>query len=269
VLAAERSAAASDSDFASADEQLSSGTSGYASSNGGALNQAPAAASLPPPALSSRPTSAQAAVATQWSPNKNAAAIAQAPAYMREVVMDGPLVREASGLSNPYQAAPAPPAGGGGGRKTPGLSSFLGPSSHDIYAPLPRVMAQQPAYSTYQAQQLQSAPQQPVVTAVDLARRQSMARRTSGPGHRGSEHDASAPQRRGGPGPQQQLYSSSSAYGAGSGYYTTAGSNSGLYSAASSTWGSQPSSRAASGAFGPLAARQPSMQRQQYGLYTR
>ncbi|WIA30091.1 hypothetical protein OEZ86_000186 [Tetradesmus obliquus] len=90
-----------------------------------------------PPAFlqSTQPTSAQAAVAAAWSPNKHASAMVQAPAYMR--------------------------------------SAYVSPEASAVqYGELPRGLAGAAAYSNQQ--------QQPVMTAVDLARRNM--RRTSSSG---------------------------------------------------------------------------------------
>lgn len=193
-------------DYESAEEQLSSGASGlsvpYGSSTGGAPPP-------PPPAfLSGRPTSAQAAVATQWSPSKNAAAFAQAPAYMRDAVMS--ILREPSGPqglqvnttnisrgvsprdgSNPPLSAGSGAAAAAGGPGRVSSSSIGGrmsqasgyePGGYNIYAPLGP-----PAARTSSGHQMYQQQQQ-VVTAVDLARRQSqmMHASSSGAAHQGA-----------------------------------------------------------------------------------
>lgn len=204
-------------DYESAEEQLSSGASGlsglsgpYGSTNGGAGVSSARGSSAtgngglpnPPAFLSSRPTSAQAAVATQWSPSKHAAAFAQAPAYMREAVLR--ITPEASSTS--VGIAPTPP---GHSRPTsrvvspregtPGRVSTTGPrfssssiggrvsqastqegGGYNIYAPLGP-----PISRTQSGRQSQ---QQQVVTAVDLARRQSQIRRASSTGQQGGEY---------------------------------------------------------------------------------
>lgn len=195
-------------DFESAEEQLSSGASGmsalsgpYGSTSGGAGRLPSATGGLPhPPAfLSGKPTSAQAAVATQWSPSKNAAAFAQAPAYMREAVLRiSPEVSGTSmglapqGLQANNSRGVSPREGNTGPAMSQSVngpsrisSSSIGASrtsqtsgyegGYNIYAPLDPPMAR--SQSGRQQQQ-----QQPVVTAVDLARRQSQIRRASSQG---------------------------------------------------------------------------------------
>jgi hypothetical protein len=147
-----------------------------------------------PPAFlqSSRPTSAQAAVAAAWSPNKHASAMVQAPAYMRNAYVSP----EASAVQ--YGESP---------RGLAGAAAYSTVSPRDTYGQAgnaPRGNAQ-PAGSAYQQprQQQQAAyaggyivqagaspmsagargqqQQQPVVTAVDLAKQRSI-RRTSSSG---------------------------------------------------------------------------------------
>lgn len=199
-------------DYESAEEQLSSGPSGlsglsgpYGSASGGVVaGRTPSVAGSsglphPPAFLSGRPTSAQAAVATQWSPSKNAAAFAQAPAYMRDAVLR--ISPEVSGTSmglapqglqanssrgvSPRDDNTGPTMSQSvngpariiissiGASRTSHTAAYEG-GGYNIYAPLDPPMARS------QSGRLQQ--QQPVVTAVDLARRQSMIRRASSQG---------------------------------------------------------------------------------------
>lgn len=212
------STAGSDGDYESAEEQLSSGPSGlsglsgpYGSANGGGTaapgGQAPWAAGstgLPRP-----PTFAQAAVATQWSPSKNAAAYSQAPAYMRDAVLrispevsgnnmglapQGLHAQSSRGVS-PWDGSSTqgvPPPGrvissSIGASRTSHASGYqVGSGSINIYAPLDPPAPRSSSGRLGQQQQYrpggQQAPGQQVVTAVDLARRSSMMRRGSSQG---------------------------------------------------------------------------------------
>ncbi|KAF8069578.1 hypothetical protein HT031_001695 [Scenedesmus sp. PABB004] len=82
----------------------------------------------PPPFLAGRPTSAQAAVAAQWSPNKHASAIAQAPAPTYALA----LADERSGYSiggqglQPQGLAAVSPRSAGGGRPATAAAAYAG-----------------------------------------------------------------------------------------------------------------------------------------------
>lgn len=215
MQARDGSTAGSDGDYESAEEQLSSGPSGlsglsglsgpYGSANGGGTAAAGSTAGLPRP-----PTFAQAAVATQWSPSKNAAAYSQAPAYMRDAVLrispemsgsnvglapQGLTAHSSRGVSpwdgsSSMQGVPPPgcvSSSSIGASRTSHASGYdIGSGSINIYAPLDppaprsssgRLSQQQQQYRPGGGQQ-----QAPVVTAVDLARRSSMMRRGSSQG---------------------------------------------------------------------------------------
>jgi len=196
-------------DYESAEEQLSSGASGlsglsgpYGSAPGGPTGSSAQAAAAaagggggglpnPPAFLSGRPTTAQAAVATQWSPSKHAAAFAQAPAYMRDAVMrispevsstsyglapQGLQANSSRGVS-PRESNTAPGAAAPGRVSSSSIGGRVSQTSayegrYNIYAPL-----DPPGARPSSGRQ-----QQPVVTAVDLARRQSQMRRASSTG---------------------------------------------------------------------------------------
>ena len=320
-------------DYESAEEQLSSNASasgGYTglsgsygsgapvnvpSTRGASSTAAGGSGALPnPPAfLSNRPTSAQAAVATQWSPSKNPAAYAQAPAYMRDAVMR--ISPEASGTSvglaptpqrmqdtiartgsmgsrgvSPREGGAVQAGGmrqGGGPLSRPGRvsSSSIGASrvssastfeaagqqggnNINIYAPLDPPMArsqsgrQSHTQSQFQSQQ-QQQPQ--VVTAVDLARRQSMARRASSNGLQQGAGDLGGS---GGWGSSTGRVSSSSVGYNGqssNGYGAGAGLAAGRQSQQQQPWGQQGTNMHSAGIYGTIR-REQWQQRQQYRL---
>lgn len=146
----------------------------------------------PPAFLSNKPTSAQAAVAAQWSPNKHASAIAQAPAYAPRAYVSP----EASGVNygdgqglQPHGLTDAPVHYGSSSNRGPvtpfqqqqqtayaGGYSLFGNSApaDDIYASSKDLVAGERGQHRQQ-------PHQRVVTAVDLARK-SLTRRTSSSG---------------------------------------------------------------------------------------
>jgi hypothetical protein len=322
-------------DYESAEEQLSSNASpsgGYTGLSGSYGSGAPVtvpstrgpsstaaggsgALPNPPAFLSNRPTSAQAAVATQWSPSKNPAAYAQAPAYMRDAVMR--ISPEASGTSVGLAPTPqrlqdtagragsmgsrgvSPREGGavqaGGMRQVGGplsrpsrvSSSSIGASrvssastyeaggqqggnSINIYAPLDPPMARsQSGRQSYTQSQFQSQSQQQqqpqVVTAVDLARRQSMARRASSNGLQQGAGDLGGS---GGWGSSTGRVSSSSVGYNGqssNGYGLGAGLAAGRQSQQQQPWGQQGSNMHSAGIYGTIK-REQWQQRQQYRL---
>ncbi|KAF6265197.1 hypothetical protein COO60DRAFT_1697816 [Scenedesmus sp. NREL 46B-D3] len=147
-----------------------------------------------PPAFfhSNRPTSAQAAVAAAWSPNKHASAMVQAPAYVRSAYVSpeasgvhyGESPRGLAGAAAAYSSVSPRGAYAQPGSAAPRGNNTAAGSAQQQQRLLPQ---QQAAYAGGYTVQGGPAPpgtreqqqQQQVVTAVDLARSRSMRRTSS------------------------------------------------------------------------------------------
>lgn len=181
-----------------------------ATQQGSGSRKMPSPIPVPPAFLqSTQPTSAQAAVAAAWSPNKHASAMVQAPAYMRSAyvspeasaVQYGELPRGLAGAAAYSNVSPRD----GYGQPGAALPRGGNPAAGTAYQQPRQQQQQQAAYAGgYNVQggpPSQQAPgargqqqQQPVVTAVDLARRNMRRTSSSGGATQGGVYGSRQPE---------------------------------------------------------------------------
>jgi hypothetical protein len=185
--------------------------SNSATQQGSNSRKMPSPIPVPPAFLqSNQPTSAQAAVAAAWSPNKHASAMVQAPAYMRGAYVSP----EASGLQ--YGESPRGLAGAAAYSNVSPRDAYMQPggaaarggnaaAGSGYQQPRQQQQQQQAAYAGGYNVQGGAPPlaanargqpqQQQVMTAVDLAKSRSMRRTSSsGGGGQGGSYGSRQPE---------------------------------------------------------------------------